>query len=206
MRFVFLFAFFLGLLLFACKKGKSELVLSGNILDLTLGKNLSGAQVKLYEVSGSGAEKLISSTTASDGTFSFSFVRNQVDSYRLQAEREGYFTISESIPFGDLTKEHDNLRNFTTTAKAWVGLTFINQNPSTSDVLRYFLQEGKTGSEGCMPEGDQFLYGAVDTTLFFLNDGNEVFSYYYVVQGTGNQGVKFTNTPPFDTTYLVLNY
>lgn len=182
------------------------MVLKGTMVDLTLAQNLAGAQVKLFEVSGTGADKLIASTTSTDGTFSFSFVRNQVDSYRLQAERDGYFPINESIPAADLTIEHDNLRHFTTTAKAWIGLTFNNQNPSSTDVLRYFLQEGKTGCDGCMPEGDQFFYGAVDTTLYFLNDGNAVFSYYYVVQGNGNQGVKSTTTPPFDTTYLVLNY
>ncbi len=195
-------------LLFACKKGKAEFTVIGILTDTTFDQPLSGASVSLYEVAAgnTGTTLIGTSTLGSDGKYSFTFPRNQAESYTLIAEKSGYFTIEESIFFNDLSIEQDNVENFSTTAKAWVKLRFTNEVPNAStDILSYTKQSGKSGCFECHPTEQQILTGVVDTVIRCATDGNTTFSYLYNILG-GGQGVKSEFATAFDTTEIILNY
>ena len=72
----------LSVLMMSCKKGKAEFHLSGKVEDSSFKSSLSGAVVKLYELEvGTKNENLIGSViSSSEGTYSFSFERNKVES------------------------------------------------------------------------------------------------------------------------------
>lgn len=201
--------FFLILFVFSsCKKGKADFTLTGVITDQTFNSPLSGATVNLYATTagGSSTDLIAQTTVGSDGAYSLTFPRDQVETYYLEVLKDNYFGLYKSIPFSSLTIKEDNVRSYGTTAKSWVRLRFINNSPQASDVLQYIKQEGKEGCDECCVDTDQFLNGAVDTSIYCINDGNTTYSYFYWVHNSTNQGMKSVVTVPFDTVDLVLTY
>ena len=203
-----LLTLFIILLICSCKKGKANFVVRGTLTDLTFSKNLSGATVKLYQVPVASAQEQLLQTITSgeDGSFSFTFPRDKMEKYVLKISKQGYFDIQKDVYFSELTIEEDNIRNYATTAKSWVKLRFINTVPSFSDHLRYIKQLGKVDCQDCCSKDEQNYFGALDTAIYCINDGNTLYSYFYEVAFTANQGIKSVTTVPFDTTEIYLNY
>lgn len=192
-----------------CKKGKTNFTLKGVLTDSTFGQPLSNATVYIYELEAgnTGTNLLGQLTTGSDGSYSFTFPRNQAESYNLIAEKANYFTLDKTIYFSDMTIEEDNFRNFSTTAKAWVRLHFVNQSPAAvTDVLHILKQAGKSECPECLSSDDIYFTGIVDTIITCANDGNTTFSFLYDVLGQANSGIKSATTSAFDTTVINLDY
>jgi hypothetical protein len=196
------------LVLSACKKGQGNFTLKGKITETTFSTSHAGAVVKLYQVkAGTTLEILIETQTlGNDGAYSFTFPRDKMEKYVLKVTKENYFTINETIYFSELTLEEDNVANFSTTAKSWAKLRFINSNPQPGDILTFIKQEGKANCSECCTTSETIFYGALDTTIYCINDGNRIYSYFYTVSGTTNQGIKSATTSAFDTTEILLNY
>ena len=196
------------LMLFSCKKGAGTFTLKGKISDLTFNSGLDSAELKLYKVPvGSPTEILIETITlGADGSYSFEFPRERMEKYILRVTKNSYFTIDETIYYSDLSIENENVRNYVTTAKSWVELRFLNTNPLANDQFRYTKQEGYQGCAECCPSTEQIYFGALDTSIYCINKGNTIYSIYYNVIGTNNQGIKQVTTVPFDTTQIYFSY
>jgi hypothetical protein len=196
------------LLLVSCHKNSGNFIIKGTINDSTLGIGLEGATVSIYQVpAGKETPELIQTITlGSDGAYSFEFKREKMDKYIIKTNKKNYFDLEETIYFSSLTLDEDNLRDYATTAKSWVRLRFFNTNPLTTDQLIFTKQQGKTLCAECCNSGDVYLNGAVDTSIYCINNGNATYSYFYEVLGTSNQGIKSVTTNAFDTTEIYLNY
>ncbi len=196
------------LVLFSCKKGTGNFTIKGVITDNSFNKGLDGASASLYQVTSSNSNKVLISSTAlgSDGSYSFVFKRDKIEKYILTVSKNNYFDLEETIPFASLSLSEDNIKNYSTTAKAWVRLKFFNNSPAVSDQLDFTKQQGKSPCSTCAPTSQQTFLGAIDTSLVYVNDGNTTFSYLYSVFGTANQGIKSAVTVPFDTTEIYLLY
>lgn len=192
----------------ACKKGKGDFTLKGVITDTTFSTPHAGAVVKIYQVpAGTTQEVLIGTQTlGSDGAYSFTFPRDKMEKYLVKVTKNNYFSLNETVYFSELSLEEDNIANFSTTAKSWAKLRFINSNPQPGDILTYIKQEGKANCPECCTTSETIFFGALDTTIYCINDGNTNYSYFYTVSGTTNQGIKSATTIAFDTTEILLNY
>jgi hypothetical protein len=195
-------------MLSSCKKKKADFVLIGTISETTFNSPLSGAVVKLYQVPvGSASEQLLGTKTlGSDGKYSFTFQRDKMEKYILRITKSGYFDLEKEVYFSELTITTDNVRNYSTTAKSWVKITFHNHTPLPSDHLTFIKQSGKEGCAECCPDSEYSFYGALDTSIYCINDGNTYYSYFYNVMGTTDQGINGVTTVAFDTTEIILNY
>jgi hypothetical protein len=204
----FLPVIFLFLFVISCKKGQADFVLKGTITDLTFNQSLKGATVKLYQVPvGTTQNQLLnSSIIGNDGSYTFTFPRDKMEKYIMVITKTNYFDISEEVFFSTLSTKDDNIRNFSTKAKSWAKLTFINSNPLPSDQLKYIKQAGKEGCSDCCSDAEQLLVGTVNTSIYCINDGNTDYSYYYWLLGTTNQGLKSAYTTAFDTVEISLTY
>lgn len=192
-----------SLSLTACKKGKADITLKGTITDATFGTSFSGGKVELYEVEAStGDINLLGSQQITNGSYSFTFPRNAVESYIVKIRKNNYFEVDNYLTLSELSIEEDNVRNYSITAKSWAGLHFVTANASSS--LTYIRQEGKTGCNGCCSSESQTIYGAIDTIIYCPNDGNTTYSFSY--QANGQFGIKQAITPVFDTTIITLSY
>ena len=203
------FAFIFLFLVASCKKETATFTLSGILTDETLNQKLAGATIRLYSVPiGTSDQNLISSSTiGNDGHYSFTFPRDKTEKYIILVQKSGYFDINKEVYFSDLSIEHETIRNYSTTAIAWVKLNFVNTAPaSVNDHLQVMKQAGKKDCAACCTNSEINLYGIVDSSLVFVNDGNTLFSYLYFVLGTSDQGLKSVVTTPFDTTELSLYY
>lgn len=197
-----------SLIVIGCKKGKSDLTMTGTVSDATFNQSLNGATVKLYEVeAGGGSQSLIGSTNVgSDGSYSFTFPRNQVENYILTVEKNLYFDNQLIIPFNSMTTKEDNIRDISTTAKSWAKITLFNSNPQTSDHLTLIKQQGKNNCTECCGSDQLDFYGTVDTSFYCANDGNTTYQFAYQLVGTAFQGLKSGTTVAFDTTEILLQY
>ena len=206
----FLYLLTVVFLLSSCKKkGKSDFVLNGIITDTSFGIPHSGASIKLYEtIPGSNSENLLGTTsTNSSGQYSFTFPRNSALSYRVNCVKNNYFDLNEIINFSDLTIENDNVRDYTTTAKSWVNLHFVNEAPSNAiDEVKFHRIAGKSNCDLCCPSGEISIVGIVDTSIYCINDGNTSYTYTYSISGTTVIGDKTAVTTAFDTTEILLTY
>jgi hypothetical protein len=191
-----------------CKKGAGTFTIKGTITDETFNSGLSGATIQLYKVPvASNNEILVESKTLSpEGTYSFTFQREPVEKYIVRVNKNLYFPIESFVYYSSLSVENDNIRNYGTKAKSWVELRFLNSSPISTDHFRYIKQQGLAGCNECCPITEQDYYGALDTSIYCINQGNSIYSIYYWVIGTNNQGLLQANTTPFDTTEIYLSY
>ncbi len=197
---------FLAITVISCEKGKANFVLKGTIQDETFSTTLAGATIQLYQVQvGSASETFVSSQTiGSDGTYSFTFPRDNMEKYILRIEKDNYFPLEKTVYFSSLTINSDNIRDYSTTAKAWVKLNFINDPNFGGNELEYTIQQGKENVDGSCQHGTYTIN--TSTSYFCINDGNQLYSYLYFAFGPNDTGVKSVITTPFDTTELTLTY
>lgn len=197
------------LLAVSCKKKEIDFTLKGTVTDATFGGGLQGATVKLTKVpAASGAYVVVGNATlGADGSYSFTFERDKAEKYILEISKDRYFGIQHTVNFSEFSTEEPLVKNFSTNAKSWVKLRFVNVSPAAnSDVLKFNKQEGKTGCPECCTTDAHYLYGIVDTTFTCVNNGNTTYSYYYNVQGTPVQGIESVVTVPFDTVTIFKEY
>ncbi len=192
----------------SCKKKEVHFVIKGTITDNSFNTPLTNVTAYLFKIpAGTSQEELVTSTTlSSSGEYSFSILRDKTTSFIVKIEKINYFPIEGAINFSDLTTDHDNVYNFSTTAKSWVNLHFNNSNGISTDELTFTKQSGKVGCAECCTSGEVTLSGAIDTNIYCINDGNSTYSYLYFVTGTSNSGIRQIATVPFDTVELYLQY
>lgn len=203
--FIYLFSLFI---LFSCKKSSGDFTIKGKITDNTFNKGLNDATIELYKVQVATNNKIFvaSQTLGSDGSYSFTFPREQIEKYIIQVKKNLYFPIESMVYYSELELGKETIRDYSTGAKSWVELRFLNNNPNTNDHFRYIKQEGYSGCATCCPTTEQNYYGALDTSLYCINQGNTPYSIYYWVIGTSTQGLEKVTTTPFDTSLIFIQY
>lgn len=197
----------LPFLLLACKKGAGNFTVEGTISDDSFQGPLVGAQVKIYSLTTTNQANLVgSATTDVNGHYTITFPRERIAEYTLTAEKEDYFNLNEVLYYSQLDLNQPNQKNYSMAAKSWVEIKLVNSNPQPSDHLQFIRQQGKANCTECCSDLMQHFYGAQNTSVFCINDGNKPYSIEYAVFGTSNSGVLQVTTTPFDTTLLLLNY
>ncbi len=197
------------LTLISCKKKELTFSMAGMVTDATFGQKLNGASITLFQKpAGGGVMKVVGNASlGSDGSFKFTFKREQAEKFFIQVQKENYFDVYEAISYDDFSTENELVRNYSTTAKSWVKLRFKNVLPSDiSDNLKWTKQQGKSNCPTCCSQEQQLLMGIVDTTFTFISDGNTTFSYLYNASNPTTNGIKEITTIPFDTVSMVLEY
>jgi hypothetical protein len=208
--FLFLITILITSLTIGCKKNELVFSIEGTVTDQTFQSGLAGAQITIQEVppgATNPSTTVGSATLGSDGKFSFTFTRKIAEGYRITISKPNYFTIDQTIPFSEFSTEKPITKNFETKAQAWVKVRVVNLPPAAqTDEIEYVRLQGKANCPTCFPQGNQILYGFVDSTNYYINDGNSPFELYYFATGSMNQGSKLVNTTAFDTTEIVIDF
>lgn len=196
------------LLAFSCKKKDFTFILKGNVSDSSFSTSLAGGTVTLEEILSdpSISDNLIHTATInSDGTYEISFARREAIKYKITVAKNSYFDVSLEIPFQDFSTEKALVKDFSTSAKAWAKLTFVNDAPnSPTDQLVYTKQQGKTGCAECCSSSQQTITGTTTQSFYCINDGNTTYSYLYTTATAGS--IIDIYTPAFDTTEYILHW
>ncbi len=203
-----MFILLIGFLIGSCQKNAGIFEISGTVTDLSSSSGLENCKLYLYSYPvGTGEELLTDSTfTQNDGSYTFSFERAQMEKYKIELEKDGYFEGEEIIYFSALTLEEVNTVNLETYGKSWVGIRLKNNSPQIEDHFRYIKQEGKTNCSECCPTEEQNFYGDLDTTIYCANNANENYSIMYWVIGTSIVDIASVNTTFLDTTLIEVTY
>ncbi len=208
MRFQFLILIIVVSTFSGCKKGAGTFTIKGIITDETFNTGLSGATIELYKVPVASNNEILvdSKILGADGSYEFTFPREQIEKYVIRVNKNLYFPIESLVYYSSLNVESDNFRNYGTAAKSWVEIRLLNNSPNIGDHLIYTKQQGLNGCLECCPITEQNFYGATDTSIYCINKGNTLYSILYQVIGTNNTGIKEAITIPFDTTQIYLAY
>ena len=211
--FRFLFSFLLIAILLqvsssSCSRGVATFSLSGTITDATFSQGHSGAVLKLSKVMITTGEEILMETKSlgSDGKYEFKFPREKVEKYILRVTKPLYFDIEQDVQFSSLSVSSDNVRNYTTKAKSWVELRFVNTSVLPTDHFRFIKFQGLENCTECCTADQVDLYADAYYSRTCINEALSTYSIYYQVIGTTNQNVVEVVTQPFDTTLLLVNY
>lgn len=209
----FLFSFLLIAILLqvsssSCSRGVATFSLSGTITDATFSQGHSGAVLKLSKVMITTGEEILmeTKTLGSDGKYEFKFPREKVEKYILRVTKPLYFDIEQDIQFSSLSVSSDNVRNYTTKAKSWVELRFVNTSVLPTDHFRFIKFQGLENCTECCTADQVDLYADAYYSRTCINEALSTYSIYYQVVGTTTQNVVEVLTQPFDTTLLLVNY
>jgi hypothetical protein len=206
----FLTGFVFVMYLTSCERGVASFTLSGIVTDDTFQQGLVGAEVKLYKVPiGTNSAIIIDSTILGiDGRYEFTFPRDKSERFLVAIKKDNYFDISDEIPFSSLTPSSNNIRNYSTKAKSWVEMRFVNSTILPNETFRYMKTSENSTCEECCPGG---LVDLVEQAYFSrtcINNANSLFSVdYWIINGTSSQyGHKEVTPAPFDTSLILVNY
>lgn len=208
MKSVLLFLLLLPVILSSCKKEELSFMIEGTVNDGTFNTTLSGAKVTIYTfpLGGTIGSKVKTLTTDSQGNFSYDLEREKYEKIEIVVEKNNYFNHTDAIPFSDLSTENTNSYTYSLNAKAWTKFVIYNQQPSQSDEFKILKDSGKEGCAECCSNGYYYYYGAVDTTTYCPNDGNNYMKFYFWVNGNETNGVDSVYNTPFDTTTYEFYY
>ena len=197
-----------GVLVGSCKRGVANYTLSGTISDDTFSTPLTGATLKFYKVPIATGDEILIDTKilGADGKYEFTFPREKIEKYIIRVSKNLYFDIDEDIQFSSLVPSALNTRNFSTKAKSWVELRFVNTSVQTSDHFRFIKLDGKENCAECCSADQVDLYSTAYYSRTCINDALTPYSIYYQVIGTTNSNLIEVITQPFDTTLLLVNY
>ena len=205
-----LFAILLLILVFvSCKKEELNFIIKGQVSDVTFSGALQGADVQLYYFPIGSATGVYEGNTTTDayGNYEFELDRDKYEKIQLVIEKNNYFEIIDNISFSNLSREEDNVFNYSLEAMAWTKFIIYNQQPSSAqDEFKLFKNSGKTDCEECCDNGYSFYYGAVDTAIYCANGGNKYMSFFYWVNGNEENGNDSVYNTPFDTTTYTFYY
>ncbi|PHR46688.1 MAG: hypothetical protein COA32_09395 [Fluviicola sp.] len=193
----------------SCKKDELSFTIKGQVSDLTLSGNLSGATVKLYSFPLGSTLGVFENSVSTDaqGNYSFELEHDKYEKIQLVLEKGDYFEIIDDISFSNLSTTDDNVLNYGMEAKAWTKFIIKNQQPtSAQDEFKLFKNSGKIDCAECCNNGYTYYYGAVDTVVYCANGGNRYMSFFYWVNGNEDNGNDSVYNTPFDTTSYEFYY
>lgn len=196
--------------LYACDKDKNlSFSIHGVISDNSLNKGLDNATVIVYEkaVASLTFNEIGRTKTDASGNYTLKFPRNRVESYKVLIQKDFYFDKEETIAFSSLDPKKSIEYNYGTTAYSWVKVLLTNTNDVNDfDDFLYKVTKGRTGCQTCATNEEKHFYGALDTTFYYLTDGNKPFAYYFALSNTTTLGNNEQTTVPFDTIVMVTSY
>jgi hypothetical protein len=210
-RFVFLILasiFLLQVSSSSCSRGVASFTLSGTITDATFSQGHAGAVLTLSKVMITTGEEILmeTKTLGADGKYEFKFPREKVEKYIVRVSKPLYFDVEEEVQFSSLTVGTSNVRNYSTKAKSWVELRFVNSSVQPTDHFRYIKFQGLENCAECCTAEQVDLYADAYYSRTCINEALSVYSIYYQVMGTTTQNVVEVVSQPFDTTLLLVNY
>lgn len=192
----------------SCSRGVASFTLSGTITDATFSQGHSGAVLTLSKVMITTGEEILmeTKTLGADGKYEFKFPREKVEKYIVRVSKTLYFDVEEEVQFSSLTVGTSNVRNYSTKAKSWVELRFVNSSVQPTDHFRYIKFQGLENCAECCTAEQVDLYADAYYSRTCINEALSVYSIYYQVMGTTTQNVVEVVSQPFDTTLLLVNY
>jgi hypothetical protein len=193
---------------YSCSRGVASFTLSGTITDATFSQGHAGAVLTLSKVMITTGEEILmeTKTLGADGKYEFKFPREKVEKYIVRVSKPLYFDVEEEVQFSSLTVGTSNVRNYSTKAKSWVELRFVNSSVQPTDHFRYIKFQGLENCAECCTAEQVDLYADAYYSRTCINEALSVYSIYYQVMGTTTQNVVEVVSQPFDTALLLVNY
>lgn len=200
----------------SCKKKETELTISGTVYDPDLQQYVSSATVVL---SGNGMQsgvyvpsftQIATTTTDATGKFSFAFVREKADNYRLVVKKDMYFEKTIEFSASVFDQSPDYVEEVELRPSGFVQIHLKNAYPSDNDdlVVFYFTNCVEDCIDCCLNTPRNGYGPAFDTTFTCRFYGNKKINFLWSVTKDQQTDV-YTDSlycPAFDTQYYEILY
>jgi 5-hydroxyisourate hydrolase-like protein (transthyretin family) len=200
----------------SCKKKTDKLTISGYIYDTNESSPAGNVSVSLFAQKITGGswnanyERINSTTTGSDGKFSFKFDVIKVSGYRLFFEKLNYFTITNDFSGNVVSNGGEYYQSYQIIPVAFLKIHIKNLFPfNLSDYMSYNIVGGtSSGSDCCSDTISRFHGKNIDITRICKIYGNKNIKIEWIYTKNNNSHPLTTNLfcPAFDTTFIDLFY
>lgn len=168
------------------------MVFHGKISDSGTGQGISGATVKVsYQEYSTGTfssayKSLGEIQTSGDGSWSLSFTKPNVVSYRIEVTKADYFSILENINPENVTTDYT--KNYTLVPYAFFNVNIKNVNPiNAQDKIQFQLtSEGNECSACCNNSLKTMVGETVDTNFYCMKTGDRMVKFQWIVTKSSN--------------------
>lgn len=210
--------FILALLIISsCKKEDQtpNLQIQGRVIDNSTGNGVSSASVRLsQQVLSDGTFSSIfqpvgTVNTSSNGSFNFEFPREAASEFKLEIEKQNYFSREISINPDNVGVGSAFTINPAIAPMAWARYTIENANPlSSADQATFQYLNASFQCDCCTNELMTFTGMAVNESEKCLLEGNFYLKYRYTVDKDTIQlnVIDSVYCTAFDTTYISIQY
>lgn len=199
------------LFLCSCNNEPIQYTFSGQISKSSDGTSLSGVTVSIYQkvfsnsVTSNNFELAGSASTDANGHYEIMFERKKVTEFKVNIQKEGYFTQDIILQSADVSSENDNIVNSSMDGRSWAKFNIINQAPAdANDNLTLIFYIYRKDCEGCIEQDYNYYSGVVNTSEVFQNTAENYLKFTY------NDGfAAITDSvlmPPQDTVEYTIQY
>jgi hypothetical protein len=207
-------SFFL-LSLLSCDRDNQEIVIHGKITDPDQNIAVQDVQIRLDVIeiqNGAWSQNYSEKATtlsASDGSYEFHIPFFYTIAYRLQVDRNNYF--SETINLDDSDFENYSCTNdIEIHPQSTLRIHIKNDFPyNEQDRIRFRIKDWDAPYEGCCPSGYTELQGMnINEFIECKVIGNQTYSieYTFTRNNNSNVGLKEVFCTPFQTTLTEINF
>ena len=208
--------FSLLMAMWACKKEQAKIIFKGTVNDPNLHQPVANARVTLSSSSVSNGfynpnyNDIATTTTLSDGSFSFEFDKQKSAGYRVYISKDNYFDNTIDIPESDITAGSAYTPTYALYPAGFITLHVKNVSPfDTTDMIAYSFSSVQTSCFQCCSNATVKGYGThYETTSSCRTYGANYVRINWHVFKFGSD-VSYSDSvycTPFDTTYYQLLY
>jgi len=207
------YLFLILLIVSSCTKDQIQYKLIGTFKNEITNSNISQVKLKFYQtevnsnVLNPNFVYLGTTTTNSNGEYSFSFDRQNIDKFKITIEHPEFYENEIVYSSAVLSSENENVFNYELESKSWIKIRLKNNFAQEGEILNFHKYNVKEGCETCCVSGNLAVpYTIPDTTFVCAVVGDVYFKYTYGVTPQNSSTTDSVLCTQFDTTSIFIQY
>ncbi len=199
----------------SCKKDQIQYNITGTVKNEITNSKISQVKLQFYQtelnanVLNPNFVFLGTTTTNSNGEYSFSFDRKKIDKFKITVEHDEYYPIEDLFSSSELSSENENNFSYELESLSWVKIRLKNNFVQMNKSLNFHKYNVQECEECCVNGNLAIPYTIPDTTFICPVIGDVYFRYTYGVV-IGNSATSSSTDSvlciPFDTTSIFIQY
>ena len=195
----------------SCKKDQIQYTVIGTVTNTVTNAAVNQVKLTFYqtEVNNNTLNPnfiyIGTTTTNSNGDYSFSFDRKNIDKFKILVEHSEYY-VNETIYSAALLSTEDDVDfSYDLESKSWIEVRLKNTFVQNGEVLNFYKYNVKEGCEACCVIGNLAVpYTIPDTTYVCNVIGDTYFKYTYGETIANTSTTDSVLCTQFDTTRIFI--
>jgi hypothetical protein len=197
----------------SCKKDQIQYTVKGTVKNTVTNEGVNQVKLTFYqtEVNNNALNPnfiyIGTTTTSSNGAYSFTFDRKNIDKFKILVEHNEYY-VDETIYSAALLSTEDDVDfSYDLESKSWIEVRLKNNFVQNGELLNFHKYNVKEGCEECCVIGNLAVPYTIPDTTFVCNVvGDTYFKYTYGESSANTSTTDSVLCTQFDTTSIFIQY